>query len=67
MAIHLEQVLSSCWSKFSQYSTDDSMSEGLKPFAAASLQRGFRHYMRNKKAKENQPQHKYLLTISPDW
>ncbi|GMN66540.1 hypothetical protein TIFTF001_035605 [Ficus carica] len=55
MASDLEHVLSKCWSKF-------SMSEGLKPFAAASLQQGFRHFMRNKKAnKDYLPQHGYLL------
>ena len=65
MAIDLEHILSSCWAKFSQYSTNESVSEGLKPFAAAYLQRGFRRYIRNKKSKENQLQHRYLLTISP--
>ncbi|KAF4380233.1 hypothetical protein F8388_024526 [Cannabis sativa] len=34
MAIDLEHVLSSCWSKFFRCSANESMSEGLKPFAA---------------------------------
>ncbi|XP_062074777.1 probable cyclic nucleotide-gated ion channel 10 [Humulus lupulus] len=55
MAIDLEHVLSSCWVKFFQYnSTNETMSsEGLKSFAATSVQRGFRRYIKLKKAQEN--------------
>ncbi|XP_024020983.1 putative cyclic nucleotide-gated ion channel 13 isoform X1 [Morus notabilis] len=60
MASDLEHVLSKCWSKFSH--PNEPMSEGLKPFAAASLQQGFRLFMRHKKAnKDDRLQHKYLL------
>ena len=59
MASDLEHVLSKCWCKFSH--PNEPMSEGLKPFAAASLQQGFRRLMQHKKANKNdQPQHKYL-------
>ncbi|XP_062119878.1 cyclic nucleotide-gated ion channel 1-like isoform X2 [Humulus lupulus] len=54
MAIDLKHVLLSCWPKFSKCcSTSGSISEGLKSFAAISLQRRFRSYMRSKKAQEN--------------
>ena len=52
MAVDLEHVLSNCWTKFSNPS--EPMSEGLKPFAATSLQQGFRRFIRNKKEKDNQ-------------
>ncbi|XP_030500455.2 putative cyclic nucleotide-gated ion channel 13 isoform X2 [Cannabis sativa] len=53
MAIDLEHVLSSCWSKFFRCSANESMSEGLKPFAAKYVQRWFRRYLKNKKSREN--------------
>uniref|UniRef100_A0A803PJP7 Cyclic nucleotide-binding domain-containing protein n=1 Tax=Cannabis sativa TaxID=3483 RepID=A0A803PJP7_CANSA len=53
MANDLEHVLSSCWSKFSKrYSTIEAMSEGIKFFAATTVQRGFHRYMKNKKAQQ---------------
>ncbi|XP_062119873.1 putative cyclic nucleotide-gated ion channel 13 [Humulus lupulus] len=53
MAIDLEHVLSSCWSKFFECSTNESISEGLKSFAVIYMQRRFRRNMRNRKAQEN--------------
>ncbi|XP_062119868.1 cyclic nucleotide-gated ion channel 1-like [Humulus lupulus] len=54
MAIDLKHVLLSCWPKFSKnYSTSELISEGLKSFAAISVQRRFRRYMRNKKVQDN--------------
>ncbi|XP_062119893.1 cyclic nucleotide-gated ion channel 1-like [Humulus lupulus] len=54
MAIDLKHALSHCWPKFSKYylTSDESMPEGLKYFAATSVQREFRCYMMNKKEQD---------------
>ncbi|XP_062074789.1 cyclic nucleotide-gated ion channel 1-like [Humulus lupulus] len=54
MEIDLKHALSHCWPKFSKYylTSDESMPEGLKYFAATSVQREFRCYMMNKKEQD---------------
>lgn len=53
MVIDLEHVLSRCWHKFFQYSTNESIYERIRSLAAICIQRRFRRYMSNKKAREN--------------
>ncbi|XP_062119892.1 cyclic nucleotide-gated ion channel 1-like [Humulus lupulus] len=57
MEIELKHVLYICWPKFYKYNkTNESISGSMNYFAAASLQRGFRRFIKNKKAQENKGQ-----------
>lgn len=59
MAIDLERLLSTFWWKFPR-----STSEGLKPFAKASLQRGLRRYIRKRRARNRLIQEQYNLLLN---
>ncbi|GMN69471.1 hypothetical protein TIFTF001_038521 [Ficus carica] len=63
MTIDLEHLLSSFWGKFPFPRSTEFTSEGLKPFAAASLQRGFRRYIWKRRARKHHIHEQFNLRL----